>query len=218
MHSSTSPPTSNQFLNNQSTADSIPNGTQAMTQAATSSTVDTTGWLTYSSPEYGIVLKYPAGWVLKATSTPSIGSIDLEQDGYSLTFQVCNPAQSCYQFEKDGQEFSYNSQLAPPIGMGLIIAGNQAWRTSEPVGSWDSEYGDAPHFGIIFLRNTISATNTIGLNDRTEYTPTSASIELNDIYYTIDYSLPYPVTKTDYDHSIISQMDAVVQNAVFIRQ
>jgi hypothetical protein len=205
-------PTSTSSSNNQSTT------IQLGTKNAASSTVTTTGWLTYSSPEYGIVLKYPAGWTVKATSTPSQGNIDFTKDGYDLSFQLCHPAQSCYQYEKDEQESSYNSQLAPPIGMSLIIGGNHAWRTVEPVGSWDSEYGDAPNFSIIFLRNATSTTDTMGFNDRTKYTPTSKSIELNDIYYTIDYSLPYPITKTDYDHSIINQMDEIVQNAVFIQQ
>ena len=86
--------------------------------------------------------------------------------------------------------------IIPPSSIGLNIGGHKAWRTANPIADG---YGGALYFNFIFA-------------------PASNWIINNRMSYTMDYRLSGTINASNYDHSIINQMDDIVQTIVFTQK
>ena len=105
------------------------------------------------------------------------------------------------------QTYAQNSTLSPSVAVSFNIDGFQSWRMISPTpnGNGDPQLS----FGFIFLRNAASSSQS-GFNNTSLYTPVGNSININGISYSISYQ-PEPDIASNIDHSIINQMDQIVQ-------
>ncbi|MEI6057745.1 MAG: hypothetical protein WCQ60_02120 [bacterium] len=179
----------------------------------TTSVPSTTSWQTYQNNVYGgIKLSYPNDWSLAFSSSTGIANVKLVNNaGYNIVIELCDK-QHCAA-AASAQTYDKNTQLEPSAAVSLNISGNQAWRTIDPV--LNGEDSDALYFNFTFLRKTAPTTSQTGFNDKTKFTPVSNWIAGNESFYNINYGLPNTVTATNYDNSIINQMDKIVQDIVF---
>ncbi|MDE1974895.1 MAG: hypothetical protein KGI49_00040 [Patescibacteria group bacterium] len=197
--------TLNKF-NNQTTGVSS-NPTPSTTQAS-----NITGWQTFSDSQYGISLKYPAGWSIKELTSTNVNNLVLSKNGYVITVQICS-LQHCGAAAGQ-QTYDLNTRLSPYVVVSLNIDNHKAWRDINPL--VNGEGSDAPYFNFTFLRPVLSSSDHSGFNDTSRFTPVSNWLINNGMAYTIDYQLSNNVTASDYDRSIVSQMDQIVQTIKFI--
>jgi hypothetical protein len=142
---------------------------------------------------------------LEHSTVPGVlATIQLTKDGYTLVIQACGSRCAAGASE---QTYTQNIKLSPSAAVSLNIDGFQSWRTLNPIS--DSE--DQIYFVFNFLRNVTTSTNQSDFNNTSLYTPTSISIGINGTFYSISYQLFAATTASDYDHSIINQMDKIVQ-------
>ena len=174
---------------------------------------NTSSLQTYQNSIYGgIKLSYPNNWSLTLSTSTSIANVKLvNKDGYNIVIELCDK-QHCAA-AASAQTYDKNAQLSPSVAVSLNIGGTQAWRTVDPVANGDDS--DALYFNFTFLRKTAATTSQTGFNDKMKFTPVSNWIAGNESFYTINYGLPNKVTAANYDHSIINQMDTIVEGIVF---
>ena len=184
----------------------------SVTTPATSSSAAMVGWKTYQSSLYGISLKYPADWslaLLSSTSTSNSAAV-LDKNGYKLTIEMCN-VKDCG--GAVNQVVDPNERLLPSESVPLNVGGFKAWRTVDPLPNGEDD--PTLLFSFTFLRNATPSANQPSFNDTSKFTPVSSWINDNGMVYTINYQLPSTTTASDYDHSIINQMDGIAQSIIF---
>lgn len=166
--------------------------------------INTTGWQTYQNNQYNINFKYPSGWLVAPAAT---STIKLTKNGYTLTIEACD----CQIVQTT---YSQNDLLFPH-SVSLNVGGYQAWRENTP--TFEGEDSINLEFSFTFLTNAYPAWNQPAFNDRSKFTPTGSQLQIGDMAYMIWYELPDIVTspESNYDSSIVKQMDTIVQTINF---
>ena len=178
-----------------------------------SQSTDMSGWKTYQDSQLGISLKYPMDWslALSSSTNSSNSNVLLRKDGYEMIINICN-VNDCAAAANQ-QTYDQNAWLSPSESVSLNIGGVQSWRTIIPTANGEDD--PSLSFNFTFLRKAGHAWNNPGFEDTSKFTPVSDWINSNGKVYLVNYQLPKTATVSDYDHSIISQMDGIAQSIVF---